>query len=309
MPLISVALPTNITNMNKLIIVAGATGNLGEKICRELIKLNAKVKAIVRNGTSAQKLDKLKILGVEIVEADLLNQSQLTQICAGANCVVSALAGLHDVIVDTQLCLLNAAVAAGVPRFIPSDFCTDFTQIPEGENRNFDLRKEFQAHLDKSPIQATSVFNGAFADILRYNTPVFNVPKKTVAYYEGKEDWKIDFTTMDDTAAYTAAVALDDASPRFLNIASFSVSPNDLVALSGKGETEAFELVNMGPLEELSAYNKSQRAANPEGEKDLYPRWQQSQYIYSMFFAHHLKLDNERYEGLSWSPAEENISF
>jgi hypothetical protein len=135
------------------------------------------------------------------------------------------LAGLHEVIVKTQTSLLNAAVTAGVPRFIPSDFSTDFTTMPAGENRNFDLRKEFHSILDQSPIQATSIFNGAFADILRYNTPLFNVPQKIIAYYEGKEDWKIDFTTMDDTAAFTAMAAIDESAPRSLRMASFRVSP------------------------------------------------------------------------------------
>jgi hypothetical protein len=29
--------------------------------------------------------------------------------------------------------------------------------------------------------------------------------------------------------------------------------------------------------------------------------------MYSMFLVHHEKLDNARYEGLTWSPVEENI--
>jgi hypothetical protein len=48
--------------------------------------------------------------------------------CRGAGCVVSALAGLRPVIVDTQSRLLEAAVAAGVKRLIPSDSSIDFTK-------------------------------------------------------------------------------------------------------------------------------------------------------------------------------------
>ena len=289
--------------MDKHILVAGATGNLGERICRELITKQAKVTAVVRNGSKPEKLIKLRELGVNIVEADLQNEQELTEICLGKTCVISALAGLRDVIIDLQKNLLNAAIATGVARFIPSDFCTDFTNIPEGENRNFDLRKEFQAYLDRQPIQATSIFNGAFADILRYNTPLLDMKNKTIANYDGKEDWEIDFTTMDDTAAFTAAAALDDTSPRFLNIASFRVSPNDLATYTEQFQEKAFTLVNMGPLEGLSAYNKKERAAHPEGENELYPRWQQAQYMHSMFYAHHAQLDNDRYEGLNWLSA------
>lgn len=293
--------------MKKLILIAGATGNLGEKICRELIKKNVSVRAIVRDGSNEDKIDRLENMGVDIFRVDLSNQEELIGACSGVSCVVSAVAGLHNVIVESQTQILEAAIAAGVPRFIPSDFSSDFTLMPKGENRNFDLRKEFKRKIDNSPIQATSIFNGCFADILRYNTPLFNVPEKTVAYYGDKADWAIDFTTMDDTAAFTALAAIDENTPRSLKIASFSVSPNDLAQLSEKNTGERFKLINMGSMESFSADNKLQRAANPAGEHDLYPKWQQAQYLYSMFFVHHDTLDNARYPELNWSSAEENI--
>ena len=64
------------------------------------------------------------------------NVRELSKACEGVSCVVSALAGLHDAIVDGQSILLDAAIAAGCTRFIPSDYSCDFTQIAEGENRN-----------------------------------------------------------------------------------------------------------------------------------------------------------------------------
>lgn len=293
--------------MENLILVAGATGNLGQKICRELIKRNVPVRAIVRAGSKPEKVDALEKMGVDIFEVDMDNHQELIGACNNVSCVVSAVAGLYDVIVEAQTKILNAAVAAGVPRFIPSDFSSDFTMIPAGENRNFDLRKEFHTILSERPIQYTSIYNGAFADILRYNTPLFNMQQKTIAYYDNKADWKIDFTTMDDTAAFTAMAALDESAPESLRIASFSVSPNDLVHLSEQNKGSKFQLVHMGSMEDFSAYNKQQRAANPEGEKELYPKWQQAQYMYCMFLAHHPELDNNRYEGLQWSPVENNI--
>ncbi|RWY47379.1 NmrA family protein [Mucilaginibacter gilvus] len=293
--------------MKPIILVAGATGNLGQRICRELIKINAEVRAIVRVGSKKETVDALEQMGVDIYEVDWSVQEELIGSCRGLSCVVSALTGLHDVIVEAQLKLLNAAVSAGVPRFIPSDFSSDFTQIPLGENRNFDLRKEFQYHLDSSNIKATSIFNGAFSDILRYNTPLFNVKDKTVTYYEDKADWEIDFTTMDNTAEYTAAAAIDDDAPRFLRIASFRVTPNQLVALSVLHKGGGFQLINRGSMQSFSEYNKHQRASNPDGENELYPRWQQAQYLYSMFLVHHTELDNNRYNGISWSPIEQNI--
>ncbi|AMR30269.1 NmrA family protein [Mucilaginibacter sp. PAMC 26640] len=293
--------------MKKPILVAGATGNLGHKICRALIKQNVPVRALVREGSDPEKIKALEQLGVDVFKVNLSNEQELIGACNGVSCVISALAGLHTVIIDAQTKILNAAVAAGVPRFIPSDFSTDFTLMPSGENRNFDLRKEFEETLNKSPIRATSIFNGAFADILRYNTPLFNTKTKSVAYYEDKADWKIDFTTMDDTAAYTAMAAMDANAPRSLRIASFRVSPNDLISLSEQHKGSKFQLTAMGSMENFSAYNKTQRAAHPDGENELYPKWQQAQYLYSMLLVHHPGLDNNRYDVLNWSSAESNI--
>ena len=293
--------------MEKIILVAGATGNLGRKICAELTRLNCRIRALVREESDKKKINTLEQLGVEIFKVRPDHPAELLNACKGVSCVVSALAGLHEVIVTVQSQILKAAILAGVPRYIPSDFSTDFTGMPTGENRNFDLRKEFEALLNKSDIRATSIFNGAFAEVLRYNIPLFDAKQKTIAYLEQKEDWAIDFTTMDDTAAFTARVALDDTAPRYLRIASFRVSPNELVELSVQHKESKFKLISMGSMEGFSAYNKAQRAKYPAGENELYPNWQQSQYLYSMFLVHHNKLDNDRYEGLKWSAVEANI--
>ena len=300
--------------MKNTILVAGGTGNLGGRIVRDLIKRGAEVRAIVRPETDAEKVEKLKNLGAEVIEVEMSNAEELKNACQDVACVVSALSGLRDVIVDTQTQLLDAAMAAGVPRFIPSDFAADFTRLAEGDNRNFDLRKEFHKTLDKSPIKSTSIMNGAFADILTYGTPIYDFRNYTVGYWGDKADWKMDFTTMDNTADYTAAAALDAETPRVLRIASFQVSPKDLAALGEKVKigsevkNHEFKLVPMGSLEDFAAANKKARAENPEGEKEVFPDWQGKQYLYSMFSVHHETLDNDRYPDVEWTGAKDVIS-
>jgi hypothetical protein len=294
--------------MKNTILVAGGTGNLGGRIVRDLIKRGATVRAIVRPQTEPEKIEKLKKLGAEIVEVEMSNAEQLQQACEGASCIVSALSGLRETIVDAQTQLLEAAMAAGVPRFIPSDFAADFTRLQEGDNRNFDLRKEFHKTLDKSPIKSTSIMNGAFTDILTYGTPIYDFRNYTVGYWGDKADWKMDFTTMDNTADYTAAAALDSETPRVLRIAGFQVSPNDLVKIGSEVKNHEFKLVPLGSLEDFAAANKKARAANPKGEKEVFPDWQGKQYLHSMFSVHHETLDNDRYADVEWTEAIDIIS-
>lgn len=291
--------------MKHTILVAGGTGNLGGRIISDLVKRGAAVRAIVRPNTAPEKTDKLKQLGAETVSVEMSNRDELKRACENVTCVVSALSGLRDVIVDAQTQLLEAAVAANVPRFVPSDFSSDFTKLAEGDNRNFDLRKEFHKILDKSPIAATSIMNGAFADILSYGTPIYDFRNYTVGYWGDRADWKMDFTSMDNTAEYTAAAALDPDTPRILRIASFQVSPKDLAAIGTEVEGKEFKLVPMGNLADFAAANKKERAANPEGEKEVFPAWQGKQYLHSMFSTRNDTLDNNRYSDINWTSANE----
>jgi len=129
--------------MKKTILVAGSTGDLGHRIVKALLKRNVDVAVLIRPTSDNAKVEELEKMGAKVIQVDMSNKTELTQALKDVSCVVSALAGLHDVIVDGQSLLLEAAIAAGVPRFIPSDFSSDFTKLPQGENRNFDLRKEF----------------------------------------------------------------------------------------------------------------------------------------------------------------------
>jgi nucleoside-diphosphate-sugar epimerase len=292
--------------MASTIVVAGATGNLGKRTVKALVARGANVVALVRTASGKEKVPELEALGATVAIVDTASAADLAKAMNGAHCVVSVLAGLRDVVVDMQTRVLEAALLAGVPRFIPSDFSTDFRTLVPGENRNFDLRRDFHEKLDVAPIASTSIFNGAFGEILTYNVPLLDFKKKVVGYWEDP-DWHMDFTTMDDTAAFTAAAALDPDTPSALHIASFRVSPNDLVAFTGKAFGSPYGLNRLGSLEELRAYNKHERAAHPEGESELYASWQQSQYMQSMFSTHHESLDNDRYPGIEWTTLAELI--
>ncbi len=114
----------------------------------------------------------------------------------------------------------------------------------------------------------------------------------------------MDFTTMDNTADYTAA-ALDQETPRILRIASFQVSPNDLVKIGEEVKKHEFKLVPMGSLEDFARANKKERAENPAGEAEVFPAWQGKQYLHSMFNTRNETLDNDRYAGINWTSANE----
>ncbi|ROV92138.1 hypothetical protein VSDG_07524 [Cytospora chrysosperma] len=294
-----------------LVAVAGATGQLGRLIATNLRAHNVLVKALVRPGTTPSRTEDLRNAGVIVAETDLSDVPALTKEMEGVTCVVSSLNGLADTMLGTQKALLDAAVAAKVPRFIPSDFSLDFTKTAPGSNRNLDLRREFHQRLDESGIQWTSILNGGFMDLLAGQAPLINHTLGRVLYWNSDEQ-RLDFTTVADTAAYTAAVAADvRPTPRFLRIAGDVFSAKDLAAIVSRVRGTPYSMLWVGSAGFLEgSSNLMRRFSIGGGEQDVFPAWQGMQYMANMFSgAGKLDpLDNDRYPELKWTNAEEFLS-
>jgi uncharacterized protein YbjT (DUF2867 family) len=293
---------------DSITVLAGATGNLGGRIARAILKRGAKVRALVRHNSDSNKVEDLRKQGVTIAEVGFNRLPELTEACSGGSCVISALSGLREVIVETQTLLLDAAVKAGVPRFIPSDYSIDFTKFPPGTNRNLDLRREFHARLDQAPIAATSILNGMFADMLTGQVPMILFKFRRVIYW-GNADQRLDFTTMDDTSAFAARAALDPSTPRILRIAGDQLSARELTAVVGEVTGKKFRLFRPGGLGMLGGLIKVARFFNP-GETALYPPWQGMQYMRNMFEgrAKLEPLDNDRYPEVRWTTVRDVLA-
>ncbi|WP_198384951.1 NmrA family NAD(P)-binding protein [Roseomonas sp. KE2513] len=244
------------------VLVAGATGDLGGRIARALHRRGAHVVAPIRRATEAGRALALQQAGIEAIRLDLGDETAITGACRGAACVVSVLNGLEETILGTQAVLLRAALAAGVPRFIPSDFSLDFTKTAPGGNRNLDLRRDFHRLLDGAPIRATSILNGGFADMLADAMPLI-LPRLGRVLYWGSPDQPLDFTTKDDTAAFTAEAALDPDAPRILRIAGDEVSAYGLAAAAAHVHGRAFRPTRLGGLGTLTVMIRAAQVLAP----------------------------------------------
>ena len=302
------ASPTTSGSETPIIVLAGATGDLGLRIARYLVRRGATVRVLARQGHGSPAVAMLRELGVELIEVDFNSVAALQQACTGAACMVSALSGLREVIVDAQKRLLDAAVAAGVPRFIPSDYCIDYTKLPAGSNRNLDLRRKFNQRLDQAPIQATSILNGMFTDLLTGQAPVILFGLKRVVYW-GSADQPLDFTTIENTAAFAAAAALDPTTPRYLRIAGEVATIRNLQAAATAATGQPFRLLWAGSVGVLGAMSKLTKALMPTSN-DVFPPWQGMQYLHNMFTGKPklAPLDNGRYSEIHWTSVKEVLA-
>ena len=291
--------------MKKIIIIAGATGNLGGKIVKALLTKDVEVRAIVRLQTDEKKIIALQQKGVKVFQVDTGNQSEISIHCTGAHCFISALAGLKETIIDTQKIFLDAAIEANVQRFIPSDYSSDFTNLKVGQNRNLDLRRKFHEYLDKKPIKATTIFNGPFMDLLTTDMPLVLFKVKRILCW-GNPDQILEFTTTENVAQFTAAAAIDEDTPRYLRIAGDKLSCNDFVKLLTELTSKKYKIIRPGGIGLLNFLIKMTRFFSPSKNK-LYPAWQGMQYMRDIMEGRIIfqKYDNDRYLNMKWTSVKE----
>ena len=298
------------SNPQSFVAVAGAAGHLGSLIALNLRKRNVAVKALVRRGTAPSRTKILRNASITIAEVEMTDVPALTEILKGASTVVSALQGLRDVMLGVQGALLNAAVAAKVQRFIPSDFALDFTKTVPGSNRNLDLRREFHAQLDESGIKWTSILNGAFMELVTGGQiPLINDKWHRIMHF-GSADQKLDVTTVPDVAAYTAAVAADpNPTPKILRIAGDSFSANDLAALVTRMRSQKYTPMWTGSVGFLRMMISIMKMFIGGVEDKLMPPWQGMQYLENMVSGKGKldPLDNDRYPELVWTTVEQAL--
>ena len=291
-----------------IVAVAGAGGDLGFRIARALLGRGAIVRALVRPELPTAGRDRIEAAGATLAAADPLDVRALAEACVGAVCVVSVLNGLRPVMIARQSVLLDASVAAGVPRFIPSDFSEDFTRTTPGDNRNLDLRRAFMDIADRAPLRVTSILNGAFMDMLGAEMPLIQKRIHRVVYWRSA-DQTLDFTTKDDVAAYTAAVALDDAAPRVLRIAGDTVTTHGIADILSALSGQTYKPFGAGGIGTLSVMIRLARLVAPQRDA-VFPPWQGMQYMRDMFSgAGKLDpLDNDRYPGMRWISVRDHLA-
>ena len=70
--------------MKKIIVVAGATGNLGERVIYALLSKGAEIRIIVRPDSNTKKVKTFEALGVKVYRLAAWNVEAITGACCGA---------------------------------------------------------------------------------------------------------------------------------------------------------------------------------------------------------------------------------
>ncbi|KAL0938525.1 isoflavone reductase family protein [Colletotrichum truncatum] len=101
----------------KTVAVVGASGLVGLRVVKALQESGFAVTAISRESSTATFPE-----GIIVKKADLSSVESLKTALAGQDAVVSAISTVAAVVHGSQDPLIDASVAAGVKRFIPSEY-------------------------------------------------------------------------------------------------------------------------------------------------------------------------------------------
>lgn len=208
-----------------MILVCGGTGLLGSRIVEHLRSTGQQVRALVRPETDAESL---RAAGVDVVRGDLRGPTGLRAALAGIETVVSSanaisriLAGdkdltIADVDLDGNLDLIRAADDAGVRRFV----FMSATGLGRGLERMSPFTQakwHAEEALRATAMEAVIVRSDMFMEV--WLEPISGIDAergKAVVYGRGQTPHR--YISVDDVAALCAALAVQAAPPRLLEV-------------------------------------------------------------------------------------------
>lgn len=187
------------------VLVVGGTGMLGGQVVTELLNRGKQVRALVRPGSDASRLESA---GAEIARGDMMDQESLLRAMAGADAVITTAAGYTrhrkgdtpetDTVGNSNLA--EAAKRTGVRRFVLTSIltCDQTPRVP-----HFWHKRLMEDRLQALGVPFVALRPGAFLDqVTRFGGDP--VSKHKVMWF-GSAGIPLTFVLTADVAGYLAA--------------------------------------------------------------------------------------------------------
>jgi uncharacterized protein YbjT (DUF2867 family) len=243
------------------VVVAGATGALGSKICHELLRLGATVRALVRNPASDRSRS-LAAAGVDLVRGDVGEPASLAAALAGATCVVSTATcfphtdDIAKVDRDGNLALVDAACAARLERFVFVSFKPVPLDFPLQRAKRAVEQRLAQADLDSIVLRPGKFMDVWFSSLCGFDPSA----RRATLFGEGKAP--VSWIAAADVAAI-AARAVTSRSPHTGTIelgGPEALSQSDVIAIYEEmtGAAWTIETLPVAELERMCAEGESE---------------------------------------------------
>ena len=220
-----------------MILVVGATGDLGQRVARIQRAKRDDVRCMVRPGSDDSAL---RAMDAEVVPGDLTVPETLPPACAGATVVVATPTAIGRVLAGTQgptirevdevgmAGLVSAAETAGVERFVYTSFAGVDASVGTSLTR---AKLTTKRRLAASVMRTVVVRTDAFQEIHLGPTARFDVAAGKVAVI-GRGDRRQRWISTQDVASLVAGLAEEPEAPGMVTVGGpAALSKNEAVAI------------------------------------------------------------------------------
>ncbi|KAK9321577.1 isoflavone reductase [Lipomyces orientalis] len=236
----------------KNVIVLGAGGNLGSVLVSALQESGFSVTALTRVSSTATFPP-----DITVTKADYNSFSSLVAAFQGQDAIVSAIATFS---VAEQKTAIDAAVAANVKRFIPSEFGGD-TSLPGTEEfAPFAIEKQKMVKYLKTKetegLSWTAICCGAFFHWvleLGNGTMGWDIEARKVTIFDsGTQPFEASTVSQVRRAVVSTLRHLDETRNTYVYINSFTLTQNKVLSTLERLSGKKFEITN-GSTKEIAA--------------------------------------------------------
>lgn len=170
------------TFRKQTVAVIGASGQIGRPLTKALLDLGHTVKILTRATNNSDqhdtRFDGWKGDKRVVSIANMNDVGAMASALKGAETVVCAVPASQEIVTVSQPLWLEAAVQAGVKRFVPSEFGAHTRGLEMGEGIVFDAKKKFHEKIfaqnaNKDTIGWTFFYNGGIMDYFILNLRFF----------------------------------------------------------------------------------------------------------------------------------------
>lgn len=212
--------------MTLTIGIAGITGKFGRTLAAHLLSIpSTTLRGFSRNpSTLPPSLSSSPRVTLQQGAAD--NLAAARAFAKGCDVVVCCYLGPNALMSAGQKLLIDACDAEHVPRYIPSDYCLDFTKLEYGQLPGKDPMKDVKAYIEtKQNVKGVHVLIGVLMETWWSRVfGVWNADGPKMRFWgDGNEEWEC--TTYGDAAGFVARVAVDEGAVGVLKCMSRSRTP------------------------------------------------------------------------------------
>ncbi|KAI0198095.1 NAD(P)-binding protein [Astrocystis sublimbata] len=245
-----------------LVLVAGATGNIGQKIVDSLLRRGHQARALGRSPDKLPPSRKAQLESFVTLGAHH-DVPALEAACAGVDAVICAYHGAVELQIEGQLLLLRATERAGVRIFVSATWNSDWRRQSLGDHEGYDPYHCFKRIVElSSNIRPHYIISGILAEVL-FSAPgriefspanhgIWDRGAKRVEIW-GDPQRKWQWTSEADSAEFAVAVTEREgaADGGFWTVCSGYDSLVEMADVYGRARGLEMKVEKMGEVEEL----------------------------------------------------------